>query len=1129
MDNSWLQYPTTSNRMISSYLQGFLNVSGNIILRNQGMNILNGDISLNGKLYLTTNNFMQLQNDEIASYIQSGTTYSSGSSSDIVMTGMGQTPEYMRIKGTTGYVGIKTTTPSCYLHVNGSSFFSVSPIMSGNNIYSGTYNDGKNNTGVGIGSLSKFATNSNTLGINNSSFGSSSSFSLISNSGSNFGNNSTFGVNSGYANTLGYNNSIFGFYAGYNSNNPISTNTTTIQDCVFGSGSGVYSNNYVASNYTNNINVNNNIVFGASSFTSSNSSYDNICFGSVSYTAFGNNLKNNIMFGFSIGKNCLTSDNIVIGSNTTATVTNNAINPNIFNPINYCDPLLWYDAQDITTLRNNAGNQTTVGGYIKTIKNKASNYIGQNDLISMNAIGTTAICSSKTIGGNTYQVVDLSNSTNNNSGFYTSGSPIMANGLSCFCVCMIINQVNSSFFFNKTGIANKNIPNPLDIYGADTRLFGNGFDFFQADLPTGSNNPFDFGKSTILPHINYVEINNTTMKYNEYLNGTLTVNCGFNTITPSYYARGINIIPLDNNTTPLYLFGRSDGSSNSVYLFEFVYFDGVIPTQKRLLIEGYLAWKYKIQQYLPSNHPYYSTQPTALSATSIVGSFANTNLNNNNISIGNETLAINTSGENNIAIGQSSMNKNATGSFNFACGLQSLFFNNSGDLYGSIGNYNNAFGYQSMRFNISGNYNNALGFQSLYNNINGSYNDVVGLQSLNNNTTGNYNCALGYSNLKNAATSFNSVVGHSSFQTPGTGYNICVLGAVSLLNNGNGNNNIAIGSGSLLTAGGGNNIVFGYSSLINTTITVNDNVIFGANSGRGAIGSQNSTVGHRNNFLTTAVGNLSSLFGSSAGHNALNIRNSCGAGYQAMYNSNAINQCVYGYYSGNSLTTSPNNIAMGDNSLYSMTTNPSLTGNNIAIGSSALYFCASGNYNISVGSNSGLNTLINGNNIFIGNNSGLSSRDAWGNSVAIGHGATILQNNQVVLGTPTTTVYVPGNMRVIENTFIRNSLISSDYRIKQDVVELDESYTTKILHPSSYLNMTTRNREFGFIADEIREKYPILTNEMGEEKLKYVNYNGITCISIHDLKLLKKKIEKQKIEITNQKKEIENVLFVLNK
>ena len=47
--DSWLQ-DTSKNRLKNSYLQGFLDICGNIILRNGSINITNGDISLNGNV-----------------------------------------------------------------------------------------------------------------------------------------------------------------------------------------------------------------------------------------------------------------------------------------------------------------------------------------------------------------------------------------------------------------------------------------------------------------------------------------------------------------------------------------------------------------------------------------------------------------------------------------------------------------------------------------------------------------------------------------------------------------------------------------------------------------------------------------------------------------------------------------------------------------------------------------------------------------------------------------------------------------------------------------------------------------------------------------------------------------------
>jgi hypothetical protein len=50
--NAWLSYEPTSNYLKSTYIQGFLDICGNIVLRNGGFNQLNGDLSMNGNLWV---------------------------------------------------------------------------------------------------------------------------------------------------------------------------------------------------------------------------------------------------------------------------------------------------------------------------------------------------------------------------------------------------------------------------------------------------------------------------------------------------------------------------------------------------------------------------------------------------------------------------------------------------------------------------------------------------------------------------------------------------------------------------------------------------------------------------------------------------------------------------------------------------------------------------------------------------------------------------------------------------------------------------------------------------------------------------------------------------------------------
>ena len=53
--NSWLSLKSTSNCFNSTYIQGILDICGNIVLRNGGFSLPNGDVSMNGNLWVGKN------------------------------------------------------------------------------------------------------------------------------------------------------------------------------------------------------------------------------------------------------------------------------------------------------------------------------------------------------------------------------------------------------------------------------------------------------------------------------------------------------------------------------------------------------------------------------------------------------------------------------------------------------------------------------------------------------------------------------------------------------------------------------------------------------------------------------------------------------------------------------------------------------------------------------------------------------------------------------------------------------------------------------------------------------------------------------------------------------------------
>jgi hypothetical protein len=85
---------------------------------------------------------------------------------------------------------------------------------------------------------------------------------------------------------------------------------------------------------------------------------------------------------------------------------------------------------------------------------------------------------------------------------------------------------------------------------------------------------------------------------------------------------------------------------------------------------------------------------------------------------------------------------------------------------------------------------------------------------------------------------------------------------------------------------------------------------------------------------------------------------------------------------------------------------------------------------------------------------------------------------------------------------------TSDYRIKKDVVTLDDSFTVDNLRPVTYNNNELGKKDIGLIAHELQEVYPFLVNgEKDGENFQTVNYTGLIGILIKEIQDLKKRVK----------------------
>ena len=279
-----------------------------------------------------------------------------------------------------------------------------------------------------------------------------------------------------------------------------------------------------------------------------------------------------------------------------------------------------------------------------------------------------------------------------------------------------------------------------------------------------------------------------------------------------------------------------------------------------------------------------------------------------------------------------------------------------------------------------------------------------------------------------------------------------------------------------------------------------------------------------------------------------------------------------GNYALQNFNNASSNIGIGFNVMNTMIGNSGANMNNIAIGTSSLYIAGDTsantvNDNVAIGFNAGKAVKSSSLNVFIGSNSATSSTNnssgAYGSnnilfgvltdvsggpyqySTAIGYGSRISSSNQIMLGRSTETVVCPGALTANGTTILSGqvnmtasiastgtttgSLVvtggigasgaiyalslnnTSDYRIKSEIVPLNNSFNVDNLKPVAYLNDITEKQDIGFLAHEVQKEYPFLVSGHKDgAELQTLNYIGLIGILVKEIQLLKQDIRELK-------------------
>ena len=247
---------------------------------------------------------------------------------------------------------------------------------------------------------------------------------------------------------------------------------------------------------------------------------------------------------------------------------------NSFSPLQVPGAAAWYDATD----PYGTGVQPVTGTSITTWTDKSGNGRTLTKFPSYNAPTYTQNAI------NTLPTIDFTNA----SGMYTATSFAKSSNVTMLIVCMprsgLVNY--ATFWGHYTNLDN------------DIQLRNNGTQTLMTWHTNGQNS---LGTTILL--------NSPTMYSCTMAGGTAMFMQQTNTTGTTSFTN-TETLTWTSGLAPEYVGADNVGNKTNSYISEILYYQTVLSVTQRTVLEGYLAWKWGLQSYLPNTHPYYTSPPT---------------------------------------------------------------------------------------------------------------------------------------------------------------------------------------------------------------------------------------------------------------------------------------------------------------------------------------------------------------------------------------------------------------------------------------------------------------------------------------------------------------------------------------